>query len=139
MSPQPLHYEEELPYKPEPVYKPEVVRPAFHYSSPNYRPPIQSKPTLHSTHDIISAPPPHAPADHHALHPPPSPHRQPSGNKEPLPFIHFGGKPQKDGPAGHQAGEEEYDFLAPDFNSPTEFGPESFLSFTQPGRQDGAR
>lgn len=54
---EPVHveYEEYIPDV-HPVYHPPKPKPVFHYSKPNYRPPIQQKPIKDQHHAIVSVP-----------------------------------------------------------------------------------
>lgn len=52
---EPVHVEEHIP-EVQPVYHPPKPKPVFHYSKPNYRPPIQPKPIKDKHHSIVNVP-----------------------------------------------------------------------------------
>lgn len=81
-------YEE--PYQPEPIYEepyhdsyepPHLPPTYYEYSSPNFRPPIESKPIHNQKHEIVSVAKPH----HHQ--PPPKHHYHSNRNNKAISFL----------------------------------------------------
>ena len=68
---EPVHVDEYIP-EVYPVYQPPKPKPVFHYSKPNYRPPIQPKPIKDKHHSIVnvpySEPAFHHDTPHHEVH-----------------------------------------------------------------------